>query len=423
MTAIQILGFLGILFVIGFIGDYLFKRISFPDIIVLLGLGYVAGPVLHIVDPAWVAGASSIIATLSLVVILFNGGLGLEFSQARAVAPRAIALALVGSGASMVSTAALAHYFLHWEFMDSLLLGAIVAGTSPAIVMPLIARTKVTAEVSSLLNIESAINGALVIVIALVILEVMTVGATGNIGPAIAKAIGMRFLIGLGVGGAAGFAWLWVLTFIEGELYDDILTLAVLFLLYLVVENLQGSGAIFAIVFGLILGNGIDFARFMRTKRNIEIHNTMMKFHSQIYFIVKTFFFAYLGLMITFDDPNVIVPSIVLSLVLLGVRFIVVPAISIGKKNLLAKTGIIATMLPRGLSTAVVAEIVVSSGIPNARLYPEITIVVIVTTVIISALGIPIFAGNSAQGKGETREKDGTSNQPPADPDNSCCPS
>jgi len=251
-----------------------------------------------------------------------------------------------------------------------------------------------------------------VIVIALVILEVMTVGATEHVAPVIAKAIGMRFLIGLGIGGAAGFAWLWVLTFIEGELYDDILTLAVLFLLYFAVESLQGSGAIFALAFGLILGNGMDFARFLRTKRTIEIHNTMMKFHSQISFIVKTFFFAYLGLMITFDEPSVIVPSIILALVLLVVRCIVVLAISIGKRSLLANTGILATMLPRGLSAAVVAEIAASSGIPNARLYPEIVTVVIATTVIISAVGIPLFARKSRRENSETKERGGTSNSP-----------
>jgi len=412
MTAAHILGFLGILLIIGFIGDYLFKKISFPDILVLLALGYVAGPVLHLVDPAWVALASPIIANLSLVVILFNGGLGLDFSQVRATAPRAIALALVGIVASMIAATAFVYYILDWELMSSLLLGAIVGGTSPAIVMPLIGRAKVSPEISSLLHIESALNGALVIVIALVILEVMTVGATEHVAPVIVKAIGMRFLIGLGIGGAAGFAWLLVLTFIEGELYDDILTLAVLFLLYLAVESLQGSGAIFALAFGLILGNGMDFARFLRTKRTSEIHNTMMKFHSQIYFIVKTFFFAYLGLMITFDDPNVIVPSILLSLVLLGVRCIVVPAISIGKRRLLANTGILATMLPRGLSAAVVAEIAAISAIPNARLYPEIVIVVIATTVIISAVGIPLFARKSPGENSETKEKGETSNSP-----------
>jgi cell volume regulation protein A len=412
MTAIQILGFLGILFIIGFIGDYLFRKISFPDILVLLALGYVVGPVLHIVDPARVAPATPVIANLALVIILFNGGLDLDFSQARASAPRAIALALLVLVASMIAAAAFAYYFLHWEFMNSLLLGAIVGGTSPAIVMPLIGRAKVPAEISSLLHIESALNGALVIVIALVILEVMTVGATGNIGPVIVKAIGMRFLLGIGIGAAAGFAWLWVLTFIEGEIYDDILTLAVLFLLCLAVESLKGSGAIFALVFGLILGNGMDFARFLRTKRTIEIHNTMMKFHSQISFIVKTFFFAYLGLMITFDDPSVIVPSIILSLALLAVRCIVVPVISIGNKTLLANNGIIATMLPRGLSAAVVAEIAASSAIPNARLYPEIVIVVIATTVLISAIGIPLFTRKSPGKNSGTKEEGGTSNSP-----------
>jgi cell volume regulation protein A len=412
MTAIQILGFLGILFIIGFIGDYLFRKVSFPDILVLLALGYVVGPVLNIINPAWIAPATPVITNLSLVIILFNGGLGLEFSQARASAPRAIALALVGFIVGMISAAACVYYFLDWELMNSLLLGAIVGGSSPCIVMALIGRAKVPSGISSLLHIESALNGALVIVIALVILEVMTAGATGNVASAIAKAIGMRFLIGLGIGAAAGFAWLWVLTFIEGELYDDILTLAILFLLCLAVESLQGSGAIFALVFGLILGNGMDFARFLRTKRTIEIHNTMMKFHSQISFVVKTFFFAYLGLMITFDEPSVIVPSIILALVLLAVRWIVVRVISIGNKSMLANKGILATMLPRGLSAAVAAEVVAFSAISNAQLYPEIAIIVIATTVIIAAVGIPIFARKSAREGSGTMEKGAISNSP-----------
>jgi cell volume regulation protein A len=412
MAATQILGFLGILFIIGFVGDYLFRRIHFPDILVLLALGYVVGPVLHIVDPAWAAPATPIIASLALVIILFNGGLGLEFSQARATAPRAVALALAGIAASMIAAAAFVHYVLHWELMNSLLLGAIIGGSSPAVIMSLVGRAKVPAKISSLLHIESALNGALVIVIALVILEVMTAGATGNVAPAIAKAIGTRFLIGVGIGGGAGFAWLWVLTFIEGELYDDILTLAVLFLFYLVVEHFQGSGAIFALVFGLILGNGMDLATFLRTKRTVEIHNTMMTFHSQISFTVKTLFFAYLGLMITFDEPGIIVPSIILSFVLLATRGILVPLISIGDRGLLAHKGILTSMLARGLSAAVVAEIVSTSGITNARLYPEIVVVIIAATVVISAIGVPLFARKPPARTSEPMGKGWTSDQP-----------
>ncbi len=410
MTATHILGLLGILFIIGFIGDYLFKKISFPDVLVLLASGYVVGNVLHIVDPTWIAPASPIIINLALLITLFNGGLGLEFSQARASAPRAIALSLLGIGGSMIAATAFVHYFLNWQLMDSLLFGAIVGGTSPCIVIPLIGRAKVSPEVSSLLHIESALNATLVVVIALIILEIMSIGATGSVAPVIAKAIATRFLLGVGIGVAAGLAWLWMLTFIEGEIYDDILTLAVLFLLYLAVESLQGSGAIFALVFGLILGNGIDFARFLRTKRTIEIHNAMMRFHSQISFIVKTFFFAYLGLMITFDEPGVILPSIILSLVLLAVRWIIVPVVSIRKKSLLANTGIMATMLPRGLSAGVLAEVATSAAVANAHLYPGMVAVVIATTVTISAVGIPLFARKAPRKNSEARDKGGTSN-------------
>jgi NhaP-type Na+/H+ or K+/H+ antiporter len=60
----------------------------------------------------------------------------------------------------------------------------------------------------------------------------------------------------------------------------------------------------------------------------------------------------------------------------------------------------------------VVAEVAASSGIANARLYPEIVTVVIAITVIISAVGIPIFARKSPQENGETEEKGGTSNSP-----------
>jgi Kef-type K+ transport system membrane component KefB len=52
MTATQILGFIGILLVIGFLADFLFRKTSFPDILILLALGYLIGPVFHIIDPS-----------------------------------------------------------------------------------------------------------------------------------------------------------------------------------------------------------------------------------------------------------------------------------------------------------------------------------------------------------------------------------
>ena len=392
MTAAQILGFIGILLAIGFLGDYLFRMISFPDILILLALGYLIGPVFGFIDPAEIAPASQIIASLALVVILFNGGLDLKFSLILSSAPRALVLVIVGIAASGAAVAFLANQLLGWDLMNSLLLGAIVSGTSPSIVMPMVSRAKVPGKVSSVLSLESAFDGALVIIIALVILQVINGGSTGDEASMVGRAIGIKFAIGAGIGAAAGFLWLWILTLIEGEIFDDILTLAIVFMLYFAVESIDGSGVIFALVFGIILGNGVEVARFLRIRRTVEIHDMMKKFHAQMSFLIKTFFFVYLGLMLTFDKPDVIVVGVVISFALLFVRYIVVLLSSIGSGTMFRNSGFLATMLPRGLSAAVVAEVVVVAGIAHASDYPDIIMVVIVATVIISAIGIPIFA-------------------------------
>jgi cell volume regulation protein A len=391
MTAIQVIGFIGILLIVGFLADYLFRKTRFPDILILIALGYLIGPVFHIINPSDIAPASQIIASLALVVILFNGGLDLEFAKVLSSAPRALILVFAGIILSIASTAAFAHYVMGWELMNSFLLGAIVGGTSPSIVMPLISRIKIPEEVSAMLSLESAFNGALVIVVALVILEVIITGQTGNAALVVVEKITLQIFLGGLIGVIVGVVWLWVLTLLEGETYDDILTLALAFLLYFVVESMGGSGVIFVLTFGLMLGNGMQVAKFLGIKRTVIIHELMKKFHSQMSFLIKTFFFVYLGLMIAFTQNSLILAGVAISLVLLLIRYIAVLLTSIRSNVLLENKGLLTTMLPRGLSAAVVAEIVVASGIPDAAIYPDIIMVVIVTTVVIAAISLPIF--------------------------------
>jgi cell volume regulation protein A len=391
MTAVQIIGFIGILLIIGFLADYLFRKARFPDILILVALGYLIGPAFHIVNPSDIAPASQIIASLALVVILFNGGLDLEFAKVLSSAPRALILVFVGIVVSMASTTAFTYYLMGWGFIDSLLLGAIVGGTSPSIVIPLIGRARVPNDVASILSLESAFNGALVIVVALVILEIITTGQTGNTALIVMEQVTLQIFLGGLIGVIVGVIWLWVLTLLEGETYDDILTLAIAFLLYFTVESMGGSGVIFVLTFGLMLGNGMQVAKFLGIKRTVVIHELMKKFHSQMSFLIKTFFFVYLGLMITFTQHSLILAGVAISLILLLARYIAVLLTSVHSEVLLANKGLLTTMLPRGLSAAVVAEIVVASAIPNASTYPDIIMIVIVTTVVISAIGIPIF--------------------------------
>jgi cell volume regulation protein A len=397
MTVAGVFGFIGILLLIGFLADFLFRKTSFPDILILLALGYLIGPVLNIVDPSQIAPASEIIASLALVVILFSAGLEFEFKKVLLGAPRAIVLVLLGVGVSIASIAAFTYYLLDWGLMDSLLLGTVVGGTSSAIVVPLISRARVPDQVSSLLSLESALNSPIVIVLALVILGAMSSGEAGLELSIIGQDIGIRFGLGVGIGAAVGFFWLWMLTVLEKDPYGDIATLAIVFLFYFVVEALNGSGVIFALVFGLILGNGVSVARLFRIKRTVEATDIMKRFHSQISFLIKTFFFIYLGLIITFKEPGLVVLGVFLSLILLFGRYIVVLLTSVGSRTLFSNSGILTTMFARGESAAVLIQIVVAAGILNASVYPDIIMSIIVTSVVISSIGIPIFAKKSCQ--------------------------
>jgi cell volume regulation protein A len=167
--------------------------------------------------------------------------------------------------------------------------------------------------------------------------------------------------------------------------------------LFFGVEGLGGSGAIFTLTFGIILGNGVKIAQWMRIRRTVAIHEMMMKFYSEISFLIKTFFFVYLGLLITFDNPQPLVIGAILAFVLLFSRFFAVLFSTIGNGVLFRSKGLLTTMLPRGLAAAVVAEMVISAGVPNARIYSSIVLAVIVSTVAIAAISVPIFARGAPQ--------------------------
>jgi len=399
VSVIDVFGLIGILLIIGFLADFLFKKTHFPDILILLALGFLIGPVLKWVDPAQLAPYSQLIASLALVVIIFNAGIEYEFAKVWSCAPRSLILVLFGVAFSIAAVAAPAYFLFGWKLIDSILLGTVVGGTSSAIVIPLMSRIRVSEQVSSLISLESVLNSPVIIVIALVLLESIVAGEAGVSLSTVGVDIVTQILLGLSVGVIAGLFWLWILTLLQKEEYNDIVTLAVVFLLYFAVESINGSGVISALVFGLILGNGVGVSKLLKLKRTAEATQIMRKFTAQIYFFIKTFFFIYLGLIISFDDPMLVVAGVVFSLILVLVRYIAVLLTSIGNPTLFSNRGLLTTMLARGESAAVLVQMVVAAGIINAAFYPDIVMSIIITTVIISALGILIY------GKDEVAEE------------------
>jgi len=378
----------GIMLMLGFVGDYLFKRSGIPDILILVSLGFLLGPVFGVVDVEALAPVTPVFASLALLIILFDGGLHMNLFKTLKSSPRAMMLAFLGMAVSMILTSAFLNVFFQWDILTGLLLGAVLGGTSSAIVIPIMSRMKGTDQKTSmLLNLESVFTDALVVVIAITLLQLIANPSGGNQVTMVLNGITSQFSIGIVVGGIVGLLWLKALKYIRGQLYDDVLTLAVVLLFYALVQTVGGSGPIFALTFGLVLANGYIISSMLKMKDQVEATGVMKKFQSQISFLIRTFFFVYLGLIISFQNMDLLLIGVAISAILLIGRVLSVALTSVRDAGLRSNRAILILMLPRGLAAAVMAQIVSTSGIPGGEVFADISIAVIITTVLIASIG------------------------------------
>jgi len=377
----------GVILMIGFIGDYFFKRFGIPDTLILIGLGFLLGPVLNFTSAASLAPVIPIFISLALVIILFDGGLNLKLSQVLRESSRAILLSSLGFITSIIITTLFTHYVLHWNWLVGILLGSIIGGVSSSVVLPLIGRLKTSEMAKTLLTLESVFTDSLVIIVSIAIMQLMAHGGAEKMYTGAAQGIASAFSIGIVLGLIAGLFWLKILRVIHKGIYDDVTTIAFVLFMFAIVETLGGNGAIFALIFGLVLGNGIIFSRVFRMKMRVQVDKMARKFHAQISFLIRTFFFVYIGIIFMPKSYLVIFYAGVIALFILLARIGVVNLCSIGSTALKDNRELMSIMLPRGLAAAVLSQMVVANAIPHATLISELTIMVIVLTIICSAVG------------------------------------
>jgi cell volume regulation protein A len=390
MSVILSFALAGIVLILGFIGNYLFKKTSIPDILILIFLGFLIGPAFKIINPSIISPISELFASLALVIILFDGGLNLNLKKVLQDSPRASLLAFLGVIVSMSFVSLFTHFIFGWSLLTGLLLGAIIGGTSSSIVIPLISRISIEDKVSTILSLESAFTDAIVVVLSLTILQLMISPETAGLNIVVGSIAG-AFSIAIVIGLISGIVWLKILRIIRKETYDDILTLAVVLLIYSITEALGGNGAIFALIFGLVLGNGIRISRALGFKKGIEASKVMRKFESQISFFVRTFFFVYLGLIFMVNNYIAVIYSLVLTVLLIMGRYLSVVVASIKDKILFSNKNLMTTVMPRGLAAAVLAQIIISSKISGTEIFPDIIILIIVFSVVISTVSVSLI--------------------------------
>ena len=372
-----------VVIILGVLGEAFFKKTGIPDILLLMVLGIIIGPVLGIIQPEAVLEIVPYFAAVALIIIMFDGGLNLHIGKVLKTAHFAIILVIVGFALSVGIVAGLAHYGLGWEWIDSILLGTIVGGSSSIIVFGLVQKIRISDGAKSMLSFESALTDIFAVIIAFVLFEAALSGelSLDLLGVTIGKAIMVGLVLGFGV----GIPWMFVISKLKNAQHSYMLTIGMVFLLFFLATSFGESGALTALVFGLMLGKKTYFSRLLKVKFPEDtIDNSL---HNQVTFLVRAFFFVFVGLLASFAQLEYVIFGIVAAIGIYIGRIIITKSVLVRGFSKLDKR-VTSVMIPRGLAAAVLATFPLSMGLPNAEAYPQIIFFVIFTSVLITTIGL-----------------------------------
>jgi Na+:H+ antiporter len=374
----------------GVVSSLLAKRMGIPEIPVLILLGIALGPATGLVGLGTLNQLAPIFGALAITIILFEGGIHIRISRVASQAGRAVALAAIGFAVSALSVTFVANYFLAWPLSTSMILGSTLGGSSSVVVFALLKRAGTPDKVGALLGMESALAEVLVVVVTSSLLQV--VGGSGGADMlAVVQGIFQASTVGVILGLLGGVFWLKMLDKMSDEPYKDIATVGFLLGMYAVTTSLYGNGAISALTVGIILGNGESVRRMFRLPERGPVEGVTRRFHEQMSFILRTFFFVYLGSLFNIANPQAFLIGGAITAIIIGARLVSVLAASAGDSILRMDSWVMTILYPRGLAAAVLAQGFLQAGFPLAGETVDVVVSVILWSVVSSSLVVTLF--------------------------------
>ncbi|QEC53658.1 sodium/proton antiporter (CPA1 family) [Anseongella ginsenosidimutans] len=366
----------------------IFSRYTIPDVLWLFLMGICLGPWWGIVEPEDFGKIGPVFTTIVLVFILFESGTDLQFDCLKKSLKGIAGITLLNFLGTVAILTPLAYYFIGLPLLQSVMLGAILGGTSSAVVTTLIRQFKVRQETSAILVMESALSDVLTLAIPIALMQAYQTNAL-NVGSITGKIIA-SFLFAIMAGCLGAFLWSILLHYIRNLQNSIFTTPAFVFVVFGIVEILGFSGAIAALAFGITLGN-VKYLRPPIIKQYIEqepieLNQTEKNFFSEIVFLLRTFFFIYIGLSIQLDDMNLVLYGLGFTLLLFLVRIPVVRLSVNTRKTPLLDISLMSTIIPKGLGCAVLATLPYQEGIPGGRTIMTLTFSIILFSTILTTI-------------------------------------
>lgn len=374
----------------------LFVKTKIPNVLLLLIIGIVIGPITGLVDMEDFGELGEVFTSITLIVILFESGVHLKFNEIKKSIGAASILTVVNFIVTMVVVAGVTKIFMDFNMLSATFIGAIVGGTSSAVVIPIVRQLKMGEKSTSVLILESAISDVLCLVVGLALIDGMALGEVKV--AAVFSKMWKAFLFAILLGLAGGFIWSVLIKLIRSIENSMITTFAFVFILYGVVELMAFNGGLAVLSFGIVLGNNelINSNKFYNRIFNFKtsgFNEIEQKFFSEIVFVMQTFFFVYVGISLKFGalSTYVIALFIVLLIILFRTGTIALfsrKGISKGERNIMS------VLTPKGLVTAVLASVPIQRGIELGEKIQNLGYAIVLFSIVLSSILVIILSIN-----------------------------
>lgn len=349
--------FLGLLIFCAHLFNAWFSRRRIPDVLLLMGIGILAGPVSGWITQEQLADVGPVLSSLTLLFILFDSGIDMRLGLVRRYWTSVVQVTLLSYVVSLAAATLVCYLIVGLPILASFMLGAIVAGTGAAVVIPLVNQMRVTEKARITLTLESAITGVVSIVVTLAVIEGFKMGNVSV--PAMFGRVLATIVVSLLIGFAGGIFWSSMMQKIRKLENSMFLTPAFVFVMYGVTELLGFSGAIASLAFGLVLGNPGHFQIALLRRHKLGDMTPLMDnekgFFKEFVFFLKTYFFVYIGICIPFTNGWAFLYGAIIAAVLYVARFVLVHFV--GKENTPEERLSVSILIPKGLVAAVLASI------------------------------------------------------------------
>ena len=163
--------------------QWLAWKLRLPSIVTLIAVGLIAGPITGLLSPDRLLGEFlQPLVSLSVAIILFEGGLSLELSELKEseTLKSVRRLVLFGATITWIMVTALAVKLLGFQLELALLLAAILVVTGPTVILPLLRQVGLGGRVRAILKWEGMINDPVGAVLAIVVFEAIRGGYISN---------------------------------------------------------------------------------------------------------------------------------------------------------------------------------------------------------------------------------------------------